>query len=62
MQIYPMQLFQGKYKKHKYNILFSAKHLSDYTLKNKSASKGSSSDAIELPFLVPQTTIQPKVL
>ncbi len=33
-----------------------------YTLKNKGASKGSSSDAIEEPFLVPQRTIQSKVL
>ncbi len=32
------------------------------TLKNKGASKGSSSDAIEEPFLVPQRTIQSKVL
>ncbi len=29
-----------------------------YTLKNRDASKGSSSDAIEEPFLVPQRTIQ----
>ncbi len=33
-----------------------------YTLKNKGASKSSSSDAIEEPFLVPQRTIQSKVL
>ncbi len=33
-----------------------------YTLKNKGASNGSSSDAIEEPFLVPQRTIQSKVL
>ncbi len=33
-----------------------------YTLKNKGASKGSSSDAIEEAFLVPQRTIQSKVL
>ncbi len=32
-----------------------------YTLKNKGASNGSSSDAIEEPFLVPQRTIQSKV-
>ncbi len=32
------------------------------TLKNKGASKGSSSDAIEEPLLVPQRTIQSKVL
>ncbi len=31
-----------------------------YTLKNKGASKGSSSDAIEEPLLVPQRTIQSK--
>ncbi len=31
-----------------------------YTLKNKGASKGSSSDAIEEPFLVPQRSIQSK--
>ncbi len=36
--------------------------VSQYTLKNKGASKGSSSDAIEEPFLVPQRTIQSKVL
>ncbi len=33
-----------------------------YTLKNKSASKGSSSDALEELFLVPQRIIQSKVL
>ncbi len=33
-----------------------------YTLKNKGASKGSSGDAIEEPFLVPQRTIQSQVL
>ncbi len=32
-----------------------------YTLKNKGASKGSSSDVKEEPFLVPQRTIQSKV-
>ncbi len=31
-------------------------------LKIKGASKGSSSDAIEEPFLVPQRTIQSKIL
>ncbi len=36
--------------------------IKDFTLKNKGASKGSSSDAIEEPFLVPQRTIQSKVL
>ncbi len=35
---------------------------SQYALKNKRASKGCSSDAIEEPFLVPQRTIQSKVL
>ncbi len=33
-----------------------------HTLKNKGASKGSSSDAIEEPFLVPQRNIQSKVI
>ncbi len=33
-----------------------------YTLKNKGASKVLHSDAIEEPFLVPQRTIQSKVL
>ncbi len=33
-----------------------------YTLKNKGASKGSSSDVIEEPFVVPQRTIQSKVI
>ncbi len=36
--------------------------LLSYTLKNKGASKGSSSDAIEELFLVPQRIIQSKVL
>jgi len=33
-----------------------------YTLKNKGAAKDSSSNAIEEPILVPQRTIQSKVL
>ncbi len=33
-----------------------------YTFKNKGASKVSSSDAVEEPFLVPQKTIQSKVV
>ncbi len=37
-------------------------NICSYTLKNKGASKGSSSDAIEVPFLVPQGTILSNVL
>ncbi len=32
-----------------------------YTLKNKGASKGSSSDVIEEPFLVPQRTFSQRL-
>ncbi len=41
-------------------VLLNCNNISQYTRKNKGASKGSSSDAIEEPFLVPQRTIQSK--
>ncbi len=46
----------------KKKTIFKIQIHSTYTLKNKVASKGSSSDAIEEEFLVPQRTIQSKVL
>jgi len=49
----------------KYSMSSPGKHthlVFVYTLKNKGASKGSLSDAIEEPFLVPQRNIWSKVL
>ncbi len=50
------------YVLHSATLCFTSFSLCWYTLKNKGASKGSSSDSIEEPFLVPQRTIQSKVL